>query len=87
MPEPVPVRYALANVGNCFVDGTLSEQNRAAQDTSLEGEREPLLRSQHFGRFELAQGSLELAAIEVKHRRESESKAQRERVGKPLGQR
>ena len=57
----------------------------AAQELRLEGEREPLLLSQHLGGFELTQGLLGFAAIEVKHRRESERKAQGERVGKPLG--
>ena len=50
-------------------------------------QREPLLRSQHLGGFELAQGALGLAAIEVNHRGNLESNAQRERVGDPLGQR
>ena len=62
-------------------------QSRAAQHARFEDEREPLLRSQHLGGFELAQGSLGLAAIEVKHRGKSESSTQRERVGDPLGQR
>ena len=46
-----------------------------------------MLRSQHLGGFELAQGSFGLAAIEVKHRGMSESDTQRERVGESLGQR
>ena len=45
-----------------------------------------MLRSQHLGGFELAQGSFGLAAIEVKHRGKNESDTQRERVGDPLGQ-
>ena len=32
-PEPGPSRYALANAGDCFVDGTLCEQCRATQQT------------------------------------------------------
>jgi hypothetical protein len=32
VPEPGPFCYALANAGNCFADGTLSEQSHAAQN-------------------------------------------------------
>src|SRR6516165_6277202 len=85
--EPGPFRYALANAGDCFVDGTLSEQCRATQHAWFEIEREPLLRSHRLSSIELAQGSLWLTAIEVNLRRKKESKAQRERMGDPLGQR
>src|SRR5262249_38631160 len=53
----------------------------------FEIEREPLLRSHRLSSIEMAQGSLWLTAIEVNLRRKKESKAQRERVGDPLGQR
>ena len=46
----------------------------------------PLLCSQRLDSFDQAQGSLGFAAIEVKHRAESESETQRERVGHPLRQ-
>jgi len=85
--EPGPFRYALANAGDCFVDGTLSEQCRATQHAWFEIKREPLLRSHRLSSIELAQGSFWLTAIEVNLRRKKESKAQRERVGDLLGQR
>ena len=81
---PSRFRYALANAGDCFFGGTLSDQCRAVHHARLEGEREPLLCSQRLGSFGQAQGSLGFAAIEVKHRVESESETQRERVGDPL---
>jgi hypothetical protein len=85
-PEPGPVRYALADAGGGFVDGALSEQSRAAQCARFEDQREPLLRGQRLGGFELAQGSFGLAAIEMNQRGIGEGKAQRERVGEPLRQ-
>src|SRR6516165_12443577 len=85
--ESGPFRYALANAGDCFVDGTLSEQCRATQHAWFEIEREPLLRCHRLSRIELAQRLLWFTAIEVNLRRKKESKAQRERVGDPLGQR
>src|SRR6516164_186192 len=85
--EPGPFRYALANAGNSFVDGTLSEQCRATQHAWFEIEREPLLRSHRLSSIEMVHGSVWLTAIEVNLRRKKESKAQRERVGDPLGQR
>ena len=50
------------------------------------GSESRLLCSQRLGSFGQAQGSLGFAAIEVKHRAESESETQRERVGDPLRQ-
>jgi hypothetical protein len=38
--EPGPFRYALANAGDCFVDGTLSEQCRATQHAYARAETE-----------------------------------------------
>src|SRR6202035_621805 len=86
-PEPGPSRYAVANAGDCFVDGILSEQSRAAQYARFEVQREPLLRSQRLGGIELPQGPLGFTAIGVNQRANSESKAQRERVGDPLRER
>src|SRR5215471_19294897 len=85
--EPGPFRYALANAGDCFVHGTVSEQCRATQHAWFEIEREPLLRSHRLSSIEVAQRSLWFTASEVNLRRKKESKAQRERVGDPLGQR
>ena len=67
-PEPGPVRHALAYAGDAFLDRTLSEQSHAAQHAGFVDQREPLLRRQCLGGFDLAQGSLGLAAIEVNHR-------------------
>jgi len=82
--EPGRFRYALANAGDCFFGGTLSDQCRAVHDAKFEGEREALFCNQRLDSFDQAQGSLGFAAIEVKHRAESESETQRERVGDPL---
>src|SRR5262249_2598912 len=85
--ERGPFRSTLTNAGDCFVDGTLSEQCRATQDAWFDIEREPLLRSHRLSSIEVTQRSLWFTAIEVNVRRKKESKAQRERVGDPLGQR
>ena len=82
--EPGRLRYTLANAGDCFFVCALSEQCPAVHDAKLKGEREPLFCNQRLDSFDEAQGSLGFAAIEVKHRAESESETQRERMGDPL---
>jgi len=42
-------------------------------DAKVEGKREPLFCNQRLGSFDRAQGLLGFAAIDVKHRAESES--------------
>jgi hypothetical protein len=51
------------------------------------GERQPLLRGQRTGDLEVALGQLRLVAIEGKHRGETKSTKQRERMANTLRQR